>query len=357
MVSTITESLFRKNFAPWGEERLKACHWLELKAANGLAIPYIGYIELDVTLCGKMMPRCGVLVVKDPPGCVPSQAPGVLGMNIISKCYKELFGQYGPALFEEASVSFPTPLVDAMQRCHVASVKLVPTTPGRVRVRGKEACRIPGGALKIVTATCSEHFSDETVLFEPPESGLPAGLVASPALVRVIHGTACIPVVNVGESDVLLYSRTVIGTLDDVRVVSLPPGVVEVSSASAQVAVQAAHTSVYDQIENIDLSHLPLEGRDAARSLLRKHLSVFAAHDQDLGCTNLISHEINLLDDVPVRQRHRRIPPSEYEVVKEHINQLLQPRVIRESSTPLRRLLFWLGKRTALYGCALIIAS
>ncbi len=48
MVSTIIESCFLKNFIPWGQERLKLCQWLQLCAANGFAIPYIGYMELNV---------------------------------------------------------------------------------------------------------------------------------------------------------------------------------------------------------------------------------------------------------------------------------------------------------------------
>lgn len=68
--------------------------------------------------------------------------------------------------------------------------------------------------------------------------------------------------------------------------------------------------------------------------MLDRYSSVFAANDGDLGCTNLISHNIPLLDDVPVRQRYRHIPPSEYEAVKMHINQLLESQVIRESSSP-----------------------
>lgn len=35
-----------------------------------------------------------------------------------------------------------------------------------------------------------------------------------------------------------------------------------------------------------------------------------------------------------MRQRYQRIPPSEYEEVKQHINQLLEAQVIRESSSP-----------------------
>jgi len=41
-----------------------------------------------------------------------------------------------------------------------------------------------------------------------------------------------------------------------------------------------------------------------------------------------------VLYEIPKRQRYRRIPPSEYDTVKTHIHQLLESRVIRESSSP-----------------------
>lgn len=334
MVSTITESFFREHFESWGAERLQACHWLQLRAANGLAIPYIGYMELNVELCGKLMPRCGVLVVRDPPS-MPIQVPGVLGMNVISKCYQELFGQHGAALFNAAPVvESPVSLVDALQRCHMAHQEPAQRQPGRVRVRGKQACRIPPGTMKIVPATCSDQYSGTSVLFEPLESGLPAGLLASPSLVRVIRGTAYVPVVNVGSNDVLLYPRTIVGTLDQVNVVSLPAGVTEVSTTTATVSSQATATAATDPIDQVDLSMLSSKERDQVQSLLREYSSVFAAHDQDLGCTHLVTHDIPLLDDIPVRQRYRRIPPSDYELVKEHIHKLLEAEVIRESSSP-----------------------
>lgn len=37
-VSTISESFFKQNF----QEKLKSCHWLELRAAKGLEILYLG---------------------------------------------------------------------------------------------------------------------------------------------------------------------------------------------------------------------------------------------------------------------------------------------------------------------------
>ena len=39
---------------------------IDLKAANGLSIPYIGYVELDVKCAGKLLTQRGFLIVKDP---------------------------------------------------------------------------------------------------------------------------------------------------------------------------------------------------------------------------------------------------------------------------------------------------
>lgn len=116
MVSTITESCFRSQFEPWGQDRLQSCRWLQLRAANGLEIPYIGYIELDIELCGCLVSECGILVVRDPPGGSPD-TPGILGMNILSRCYRELFGQYGSTLFELPLVTQEAELSQAFQTC------------------------------------------------------------------------------------------------------------------------------------------------------------------------------------------------------------------------------------------------
>lgn len=88
MVTTITESFFKEAFKPLMAPRLQSCGWLVLKAANGLDIPYVGYLELDVQVLGRNIPGRGVLVVKDPLGASQQEAvPGLLGMNVIGECY------------------------------------------------------------------------------------------------------------------------------------------------------------------------------------------------------------------------------------------------------------------------------
>lgn len=77
VVSTVTECFFTQHFEPWGLDKLKSCNWLKLS--------YVGYLELDVQLCVRVIAKRGVLVVRDPPHSVHS-VPGVLGINIIKEC-------------------------------------------------------------------------------------------------------------------------------------------------------------------------------------------------------------------------------------------------------------------------------
>lgn len=67
--------------------------------------------------------------------------------------------------------------------------------------------------------------------------------------------------------------------------------------------------------------------------LLEKYSFVFATEDEDLGYTDKVQHEIHLTDDMPVTQPYRRIPPTQYSEVREHIGKLLKKRVIRESTS------------------------
>lgn len=341
MVSTVSESFFSSHFHDVPRE----CSWLQLRAANGLDIPYSGYVELDVEVLGTAIPKRGILIVKDSGSAPTTGAPGVLGMNIIRACYDDLFQQHGPALFDQAAVQqAPQILQQALQSCHQAQARDHGRSHGVAKVRGRYPVYIPGGTVKLVATTCSQHLASPwgTTLFEPfsVHDSLPAGLLTSPTMVTVQRGTAYIPVVNVGRVGVKLYPHSALGTLTMAQLVTLPTGVTEVPGVRggqehAVINTHSAQTNkVTTAIESMDLSVLSETEQTSVKALLLKHQEVFANHEGDLGCTNLLSHEIPLVDDAPVRQRFRRIPPSDYESVKAHINQLLEAQVIRESCSP-----------------------
>ncbi|KAL0202987.1 hypothetical protein M9458_001005, partial [Cirrhinus mrigala] len=98
-------------------------------------------------------------------------------------------------------------------------------------------------------------------------------------------------------------------------------------------AVQRGET-VAHEVGTLKFPQLNLEQEGKVRKLLDQYASVFVEREGDLGYTDLIEHQIPLLDDAPVCQRYRRLPPSQYEEVKAHIKQLLEHDVIRESCSP-----------------------
>ena len=89
---------------------------------------------------------------------------------------------------------------------------------------------------------------------------------------------------------------------------------------------------IFDDI-HID-SKLTPEQNEQVEALLRKHIDVFSKHDGDIGDCDMIKHRIDLIDNTPFKQKHRRIPPAMIDEVRKHIEELLSSGVIRKSKSP-----------------------
>lgn len=62
----------------------------------------------------------------------------------------------------------------------------------------------------------------------------------------------------------------------------------------------------------------PEEGADLA-ALLKRYVDVFAGHSERF--TEQVKHEIPLVGQTPVSQPYRRMPPNQYQEVREHISE------------------------------------
>lgn len=349
MVTTITESFFKKHFGHLTDSQLHDCAWLDLRAGNGLELPYCGYLELDITILGKCVAHRGVLVVKDPDDphmqYKKMQIPGLLGMNVIKGFYYELFVQYGPSLFEDPTVAEAPEWRRALRHCQVEETIANSPEPFKVRVKGKSPLCVAAGTLNMVPVTCPKVPSQWNMEFlvaplQPEEGALPEGLLVSSALVASERGEMHVPVTNVGNSDVWLIPRRVIATVSMATILSEHTSQVEFCGgvSSNECAASVSHRGA--EARGGGSWEVPLfEGLDGveqqqAAALLNKYHCLFAKDESDLGCTNLIQHEIPLLDESPVRQPYRRILPSQYDMVRAHIKQLLDSQIIKESNSP-----------------------
>jgi hypothetical protein len=62
--------------------------------------------------------------------------------------------------------------------------------------------------------------------------------------------------------------------------------------------------------------------------------TIFSKDETDVGHITLLKHSIYLHDEHPCKQRYRRIPPSMYEEVRNHLQLLLRIGIIRKSHSP-----------------------
>ena len=83
-----------------------------------------------------------------------------------------------------------------------------------------------------------------------------------------------------------------------------------------------------------DLPELDPGQSQGVHDLISKWSKCFSKHEFDLGRVTAMRHEIPLMDETPCQERYRRIPPSMYEEVKQHIKEMLNAGVIRGSSSP-----------------------
>ena len=134
-----------------------------------------------------------------------------------------------------------------------------------------------------------------------------------------------VPIVNVSTSPVYIEPHTCLATLQPVELIRGRAAEVvfnRISPEEEQVTVleqqagPSAGVALAPKIAQLELPELTSVQASEVRYRLQKYAHVFTTSDNDLGCTTLIQHEIPLVDEAPVRQRYRRIPPSQYEEVK-----------------------------------------
>jgi hypothetical protein len=107
----------------------------------------------------------------------------------------------------------------------------------------------------------------------------------------------------------------------------------ELHQVTIEDSVADSDTVFLDQF-NLGSLDLPDDNITALSKLLLEHKSGFACEKMDLGRTSIVKHRIDLTDDVPFKDRARRVPPALYDEVRKHLKEMLAANVIRESSSP-----------------------
>ena len=335
-VSTITEEFFNEHFRPQGKTLLPTGDWLRLTAANGLEIPYVGYLELDVEALGVMIPRRGILVVKSPASHEARQRkkiiPGLIGMNIIAQLHEPF--KNGKA---ETSPQWSKVL-------KITSSTQSISVRGFAKVAGQSQIRVPAGSVSVlrINGWQGPQTKNTTALVEPLSGQVPGNLVVINTLTHVDNGQLHVRVANITDEDVWLQPHTRIGVLHEIKDVEDTKNSIDFKRVSVNEEMVFVRESTTEEKQEqpsmcpIDLSNVECtpEQKKKLETLFEKHASVFTKDENDLGYTETVKHKIPTTDQVPVAQPYRRIPPNQFQEAKDHIRKLLDNGIIQESHSP-----------------------
>ena len=84
----------------------------------------------------------------------------------------------------------------------------------------------------------------------------------------------------------------------------------------------------------LSATNLSPEQAAQVKEILAQMSYVFSKDSTDLRSTTEITHEIRLVDDIPVREPYWRVSPAQLEELRMAVQVLLDTGVIRESCSP-----------------------
>uniref|UniRef100_A0A3B4ZHB9 Gypsy retrotransposon integrase-like protein 1 n=1 Tax=Stegastes partitus TaxID=144197 RepID=A0A3B4ZHB9_9TELE len=327
-VTTISESFHKNCLSHLPIQPINAL--LEIEGAGGQHVPYLGYIEARLTLPQSITGKEEELVVLAlvVPECnFNSKIPLLIGTNALSILYEQLLERDGPEFTGRLHSQEFALILQHIAQTHESDIHTCP-----VKLHGKGPITIPAKQRYCVMGNVrvKKNSQNTSFVIEPHEQfKLPGGLFLEAALVDVpFKANSKVPVVlhNLSEHSVKLLPKSVIAQVCSVHCIT-PLG----------PSHSVPHSDKPDNDHlNFDLDESPISQQWKKRILakLRSIPEVFALDDLSYGHTNAVKHHIRLQDEMPFKERPRPIHPSDREAVKQHLKELLDAGIIRESESP-----------------------
>ena len=150
-----------------------------------------------------------------------------------------------------------------------------------------------------------------------------------PTVIDVKQGYMDVPVEMVNSSDQDIYIRKG-KKIAEIHQVTIESTTGEVDS---------------DFLNSFDYNNVSPSEKIELQNFLMKNRDLFAMSMNEMGRTNLVTHTIDLIDDTPVKEKARPIPPGMYDELKAHLTELLNAGVVRESNSPFASNMVYVRKK------------
>ena len=82
-------------------------------------------------------------------------------------------------------------------------------------------------------------------------------------------------------------------------------------------------------LSRMDVGDLTEPQQERLQQVIGKYQSTFSKDEDDIGFCDLVKHKIVTTDDKPIRVPHRRVPPHQWQEVRDYIQKSLDQGIIR----------------------------
>ncbi|XP_052674670.1 uncharacterized protein LOC128156537 [Crassostrea angulata] len=218
------------------------------------------------------------------------------------------------------------------------------TLEGIAQVAGTDSVCVPANSIRFVhvRGPHRKHWKfPSTPICIEPSSQIDSLLIIN-TVVEQGSGAYAVPVAYLTSTDIWIPPRTRLGLMSECMLE--PSSVSKVEFVQTNVCEQTVvpHNDIAaDGGTSLDLTALlPTDLRctetqkKKIEDVFKRYSDIFIQHDLDMGYTSTVTHKIDTVDDKPVCQPYRRIPPSQSQEVKEHIQSLLDKNIITKSTSP-----------------------
>ena len=352
-VSIMTESLYKKYFSHLPLHNVST---LTVMGAGGNIVPYLGYIAVDLSLPkatfgADMSPSVLMLICQD--NALSKKIPVILGTNVLKHCVSACSDMFGKFFVKKMGIC--TTLAFMYEDC----VSEKDGKIGSVIIR-KDNVHIPAGSTVEVKCYCDSKIPltrGSVLIQEPVEASLPEGLHVVSCCVPVL-GLRDLKLVvrNDSGSNLTLNKKTVVGDVllydceYDLHTVlsTLAPGENDVEANVCTVNVSAEQNGCEDiDFKFGEVSKSDPEWCENMREELRARSHAFILHEYDIGRAK--TGDVFDMDITPgpdIRERARPIPPRDFEDCRNHIQSLLDAKIIRPSNSPFASPIVLLRKKS-----------
>ena len=187
--------------------------------------------------------------------------------------------------------------------------------------------------------TVNSHTKRVNVITEPRKD-LDEYTVPSYSYMRPGSKRVSVALRNLSEKTQTFKKGTVIATIKAANLVppKLAPKYVNENvnndNEEKPKATPEHINKLFLKLDTTGLENSNSNTQDRLKQVFKDYHHIFALDDLELGKTDMVKHVIRLDNEVPFCEWYRRIPPHQYEEVKNHLKEMLEIGAIRKSQSP-----------------------